>query len=601
LAAVLFVVASVLWMGLWIWTNPPGAAPDEPGHYAKAVAAGHGDLRGEPVPERALASSKAFTPANLRQIVHAFRTFAVPADVFVRTGPPCTAFRPARSYACARDTPAALPPGTTGSRAASSIVGAYPPWVYLPGGLLTRFAHSPTRAYHLARAGSALVAAALLAVAAALIAPGRGRPAVLAALAVAVTPMALFLSAEAGSNGPEVAGAVAVGAACARLSGPGEPDRRVWWLSGAGLAVAAAARPFAPAWAALGLVLALARLGPKAAWRRLRGGGAPAAAAAVLVTVGALADLLWVRALGMSSPVLWGSLAGNARRALGYLPAVARQAVGVFGWQDTRAPSALYLGWWALAAALLAAALVLATRRDRLVLLLGIVLTALLYEAVAAAVFVQNGFGMQGRYILPACVIVLVFAGDALGAAAGRPAVGTASGPASGPAVGPASGPAVGRWLGPAAAAVLALAAVGQLVAWGANAHRYAVGAYGPAWFFPAAGWAPARGWSWAVTVAVGATVIGLAAAVAAPAAGRPAPSGPAGPAGAPGAGSALEPAPVAAGGVAPWRRYRQRRLTQRHVHPEQGGRGAGRDVAPGQQGRRDHDQEGQGGGPAGG
>jgi hypothetical protein len=495
-AAALFVVASAVWIGLWVWTNPPGAAPDEPGHYVKAVAAGRGELRGAPVSERALAAGGAFTPANLRQVTHAFRSFAVPEKVFVITGPPCTAFRAHLSARCLAGQPPRAARRSAGTAPASSIVGGYPPWVYLPGGLLARAAGSPAVGYRLVRLGSALVAVGLIAAAAALARPGPGQPAVLAALAVAITPMVLFLSSEAGSNGPEVAGAVAVGAAGARLSGRERPGRAVWWLAGVSAAVAAAARPLAPLWVALAALLALARLGPGPAWRRLRDGGRPATMAVALAVAGALADVIWIGLMHMRAPVLWGDLAHNARTAAGFLPAVARQAVGVFGWQDTFIPGGEYVVWWALAAALVAVALAVGSRRDTWVLLGGIVVVAAVYEVVAAAVFVQNGFGMQGRYILPALAVLVLFAGDVIGAAAPGP-------------------PALARGLPVAAGVVLAVTSVGQLVAWGANAHRYAVGAGGPTWFLPVAAWAPRGGWPLAVAVATAAAAIGLAAAVA--------------------------------------------------------------------------------------
>jgi hypothetical protein len=158
----------------------------------------------------------------------------------------------------------------------------------------------------------------------------------------------------------------------------------------------------------------------------------------------------------------------------------------------------------------LAAALTVGARRDRLVLLGGLVTVAVLYEAVAAAVFVQNGFGMQGRYILPALIVLVVFAGDALGVAFSSPARSSLA----------RSSPA--RWEPAVAGTVLALTSLGQLVAWWANSRRYAVGAAGPSWFPPVAAWSPPGGWSAAVAVAGVATVLGLAGAAAA--ARRPAP-----------------------------------------------------------------------------
>src|SRR4051794_37481963 len=50
LAALMLVLSYALFLAAWLVTDPPGAPPDEPVHYIKAVAAGHGQLRGDPPP-----------------------------------------------------------------------------------------------------------------------------------------------------------------------------------------------------------------------------------------------------------------------------------------------------------------------------------------------------------------------------------------------------------------------------------------------------------------------------------------------------------------------------------------------------------------------
>lgn len=479
------------WTVLWAVTNPPGAAPDEPSHYVKAVAAGTGDLVGRPVRFASLQRLHAFSPASLRQVRHAYRAFTIPARLRTQTNPPCTAFRDGLPSAACLATPRPTPKGEV-----YSIVGAYPPWFYLPGGALATLGSSVRSGYLLARLGSALAACLLLAGGTWLLLERARRPTLLlVGLAVAVTPMAVFLTSEVGSNGAETLGAVASSAAFLRLSRPDPPPRpAVWWVAGALLALTAMSRPLAPVWILFGCAVALARLSLRGSWRRFRDGGAPAAGAAVLAVLGMLASLGWTQALKVRTPVLWDQLGHGMRTAWQVAPAMARQAVGVFGWQDTTGPDALYRAWWLVGLVLLVAAALVAHRwRDRLVLVGATLGVGVLYEVIAAAVFEQNGFGMQGRYILPALVMLPLLAADILAERLPERRV---------PAAGALGG------------GVIALVGVGQFVGWWTNAHRYAVGRRGPLWFPPSAQWSPPGGWPLSVGITIGLTALTVAVGV---------------------------------------------------------------------------------------
>lgn len=490
MAAAALVVMVTGWAVLWSATNPPGAAPDEPSHYVKAVAAGTADLTGRPVPFADLQRLHAFSPASLAQVRHAYRSFTIPRRLRVQTNPPCTAFRRGISGACLAG---AVP---TPRGPVYSIAGAYPPWFYLPGGVLTNLAGSARTGYLLARLGSALAACLLLAGGVWILVDRARRPTILlAGVALAVTPMAVFLSAEVGASGAETLGAVATAAAFLRLSRPDPPPRpAVWWVAGALFGLTAATRPLAPVWIVFGLAVAGGRLGLRATLRRFRDGGRPAIGAAALTVVGMIGSLGWTQAFKVRTPIRWGELGHGLRVAWHVVPTDAHQVVGVFGWQDTTGPNALYRTWWALGFAVLVAAAVLGRGwRDRLVLAGTAVAVCGLYEFIAAAIFEQNGFGMQGRYILPALVMLPLLAADILAA---RPSSGKVR---------------VDIWL---AGAIIAVAGVGQLVGWWANARRYAVGRDGPVWFLPSAQWSPLGGWSLAVAVAFGLTALTIAAAL---------------------------------------------------------------------------------------
>ncbi|WP_322755543.1 DUF2142 domain-containing protein [Frankia sp. Cas3] len=463
------------WILLWALTNPPGTAPDEPSHYAKVVAAGHGDIVGATVPFAEIQALRAFNEDSLRQVRNAYRSFLLPTDLRVTTNPPCTALHLDASATCLR-RPAVVPNGRV-----NSIVGAYPPWLYIPAGVLTRAAWSVQSGYVLARLGSAFVSAGLLGAGLWLLLGGQPpdrirsqRPLLLAGFAVAVTPMVLFLSSQAGTSGAEVTGAIASIAAVLRLSRAQQPTARTWLVAGAVLATTALSRPLAPLWVAFAITIGIGRLGGPAVLMRVRGAGRPAAAAVTVVGAGIAATVLWTQALSLRTPVLWGRLGHGLAVAIGLAPQSARQAVGVFGWQSIPIPGAVYWLWGLLAAGLFLAAFALGGRRDRALLAGSLTVVVAGYELLAAAVFIQNGFGMQGRYVLPALVMLPLLSVEVL--ADRLPA--RLSGHAATVATG-----------------VIAMTAVSQFVAWVANSRRYAVGVDGPLWFVSGSAWSPSGGW----------------------------------------------------------------------------------------------------------
>ncbi len=499
LAPALLLAALTGWILLWTLTNPPGTAPDEPSHYVKAVAAGRGEILGDPVPIAELQALKAFSEDSLRQVRNAYRSFSVPIELRTTTSPPCTALH--------QDVPATClnKPPTVPTGRVDSIVGAYPPWLYLPEGALTWAAWSVPSGYVLARVGSALVSAGLLAAGLRLLLGGRRghRPLLLAGVAVAVTPMAVFLSSQAGTSGAEVAGALASGAAVLRLSRTEPAQARTWWAAGAVLGVTALSRPLAPLWVMLAIAIGLGRLSVRGAWSRIRSGGRAAAGAVAIATVGTAVCVVWTQSLSLRTPVLWDRFGHGLVVAAGLVPASARQGVGVFGWQSVPLPAAVYWLWGLLAAGLLLVALAVGRWRDRLLLAGSVLAVAVVYELLAAAVFIQNGFGMQGRYILPALVMLPLLCVEVL--ADRLPA-------------------RVSRYSAPVASAVIGLTAVGQFVAWAANGHRYAVGLHGPVWFASNPAWSPAGGWLVWMALACIPFVLTIAAAVVAYRQARPGP-----------------------------------------------------------------------------
>src|SRR5258707_193680 len=80
----------------WLWSNPPGAAPDEEAHYIKAVGVSQLQLVGEWVPiERGSADVKRW-----QWIEETTRAISVPASLNPPAFAACYANKPTVSAAC---------------------------------------------------------------------------------------------------------------------------------------------------------------------------------------------------------------------------------------------------------------------------------------------------------------------------------------------------------------------------------------------------------------------------------------------------------------------------------------------------------------------
>ncbi|MGI9023943.1 MAG: DUF2142 domain-containing protein [Acidimicrobiales bacterium] len=484
---VLVVVAYVAMSFAWLFSNPPGSAPDETAHYVKALAAGHGRLHltDPPAPS---ADPETQTPEQRWQ-GRTSRLVAVPA----RLEPSrllCSAFRPEVSAACLLRPPP--PPGPSVS--APTIVGTYQPYVYVVPGLLMRFASDPFFATRLGRLGFWLVSSAMIALAVFLLwSPGDGGYS-LVGLMLAVTPMVVFMSSALSANGLEIGAGLSFLAAVIRLARGHDEPAWVWVATAVSGALLALARPTGVLWVGLAALVLVAMVGRRATAAILARGGRRAVAALVAVGAAALASVAWELTV---APHPSRSLMGTLREVpneLRELPAVYRQGIGTFGWLDTPMNPATYWAWTALFVVTVALALLVARRRQRWVLF-GLMAATVGVTVGLAVLNRPTGFGVQARYVLAFAVVVPLVAGETLFAGRAR------------------LGALVPRWWPLLAAAVMAVL---QLAAWYANARRYAVGVDGPRLFFADAEWRPPLGWvPWLVLTLVGAAALVTAALLA--------------------------------------------------------------------------------------
>jgi hypothetical protein len=476
---VLLVLGYALVLGAWVVTNPPSAAPDEPSHFAKALAAGDGQLAGKPSGLSAEFIAHNFGAKSVTQLSRSFRAFDIPAASNYQSLP-CFAFQENVTARCQRND--------TGVDPYISIIGAYPPYTYIPAGLAAKAADGRQSKLWLARFASAAISLALIAVAAGILwgeNPRRRRFRLLGLL-VAVTPMAIFLGSEVGANGIEIAGGVAVAASVLRLASDEHPRAAVWIVAGICGFVLGLTRPVSPLWLVVDGLLLIALVGIRPLVRRLRYGGRWAASAAALWAGGAVLGYGWLTVHHTRTPFPpLGEVHSAAGRTWDDLPRVLVDLIGKFGWQDTKLPWLAYAAWAALAGVLVLAAFIVGSRRDRLVLVASLAGGLIVTLAVGGLVIQASGFGMQGRYVLPFFVVIPLLAGDTLARAPLR----VRAHPIA------RSATVVGAGI-----VVLVLS-----VAWGTNARRYAVGNHGPVWFADAAQWKPPGGWVlWAVVVAAG-------------------------------------------------------------------------------------------------
>lgn len=313
---------------------------------------------------------------------------------------------------------------------------------------------------------------------------------------VAVTPMAVFVGSALGGSAIEVGGAVCFFAALLTAAlGPAPVRRATWVALGTGGALLAASRSLGPLWMAVAVAAVVAAQGLRPMWQRLREGGKWSAGPVAAIGLAGLSTVVWewVFQPGIEFDGAW--FRHEVLPAVGDLSRVWREMVGVFGWLDTDLPGPAYMVWALVVAVLVVVALVVATWRQRAVLVLLVPTVVGITVVLSAGVMRQNGFGVQGRHIVPVATLVPLLAGAVVASNQSRLA-----------ALHPGS---LVVWF-----AVPALAFQG--LGWFMNARRYAVGAHGPVAFVGSSQWAPAGGWPvWFVVVAV-ALAAGLGGAVVA-------------------------------------------------------------------------------------
>lgn len=394
----------------------------------------------------------------------------------------------------------------------TTLNGRYPPPYYALIGWPTLFDTSVWSFYSL-RVLSGVLCAALLATAFALARQAPRFRLLALAVPLAATPQLVQLAGSVNPNALEAAAGVATWAAASvalTWEGPSVPNRVLVAL-GASASLLAFSRPLATLWLLVVAVGCLAAFGRRDLLLQ-RLGLQPVRRLVVVVGVVAVGAAVWTVAtdnLGNNrgyNP--WGlGLVEAVQHSLALSWSYLQQMVAVFGWDRTTSPAPLTWAWGAALTALVAAAVRVASRRERWALL-GVTLVVFLMPTLLQARTARSiGFVWSGRYGLAIAAGIPVIAAVLLGRTAGR-----------------AEGPGLRR----TAAAVLVLTSGGQVVAHLSAMRRYMVGTDGPLVYVRDAGWHPPVPAAVLLAVAVVASSgLGLLAWRVAFGAGAPTPSAP--------------------------------------------------------------------------
>src|SRR5262249_46723913 len=213
----------------------------------------HGSWIGQKLPDSYVPAVTPFVPAMTPEDLDLFRQFARFVHVPPRMSPVgygCNAFHHLQSARC-NDAVTPLPVASD----EVTPVGIYIPTFYLVPALMARTASTALGAMRILRSADALTCLMLLAIALLCAYDASRGGSSLLGVALAATPMALFLGAILNPNSPEIFAGIAFGCSLIRLVRD-EPSPPRWVYLGAaasGLSLALA-RSLGPGWVALYLL-----------------------------------------------------------------------------------------------------------------------------------------------------------------------------------------------------------------------------------------------------------------------------------------------------------------------------------------------------------
>lgn len=375
----------------WSLATPLGAAPDEPTQVIKAAAVVRGEWIGSKPPGKH----------------HAALTEVREPATFANMGaqPTCYAFFNTHPAGCAPRLVASARTVTT-----TTYMGHYPPLYFLVVGWPSLVSSSRVAIY-LMRLMSVVVNACFLAMAFACAYRWSSSRLLIGGLAIAVSPMVLFLSSVVNASSLEITAATAMWTAATVLvvDHPRYAPKALVAVLAVSTSVTASVRGLSPLWPVLvpvvllPLIVGRVHLRDLFARRVVQGWGA----FTLVAGVGAVAWVLLAHGLTVlrtGLPPHGASSAYIARAVIGNYTFMVRQSIGYFGWLDTPSPSLTYLIWIGTASAGVVIAAITASRRALGALSMAILTSASVPFLLGFFTAHHDGLISQGRYFMPLTV-----------------------------------------------------------------------------------------------------------------------------------------------------------------------------------------------------
>ena len=371
----------------WAFASPIYSIPDEYDHAVKAAAV----VRGEVLPTSVTIGERVTVPAWLDST--SWKCFAGHSSVTADCQAQMTA--------------------STSLSTQTTNAGRYSPFYYALVGWPTLLLAGPSAIYS-QRELTVLLSALLLGLAvwSAAATPRSGR--VLLSLGAAVTPMTIYLMGGVSPQAPEIAAAAGVW-----ISGWALLVGRTQFNSGTiirftiSVCAMALCRPLSVLWLVVIVVSLLIAFFRPCHWLAFRE-SLLAKLCAGAAFVACLAQTIWVLSAGALTQATAGvhmstgeALAKSMSRQFSRLV----QMIGLFGWLDTAAWWPVYIVWFVVMICLVATALVLGMRRERVAFVL-VALGSMAIPVTAEMItHERTGFAWQGRYTLPLFIGTILMSG----------------------------------------------------------------------------------------------------------------------------------------------------------------------------------------------
>lgn len=397
----------------WAIANPFGGFPDELDHYVRSVSLSQGQWVGQPGP---LAPQP-----TVRSCCGPSST----AAYWVTQGNRIVSIEPAlapENLSCdERLASRRLPDcgstsgGIIGAERITTM-GTIEPVGYLAPALAVAIGpNSPEWAFRLARLGDVFVAALVLWLVVMAVARSKASLLRFAGMALAVTPMAAFVMSSGSPNATEVAGAIGAWCTALIVTAPGErPSRWAWGGLALSIALLVLSRSLGPVWILSIAAVVVVLRGPRSLLRAVRDQRRQwLVIVAVTVTTAAI-TIAWERLVQPKVDLDVGFGLSQLPGAIADVPRIAQETIGNFGPLQIPLPIAVTAAWAVLLIGAVVAALVVGTWRERLALIMACGLILAFTILIAAFVLRQNGFGLQGRHVLPMVVGVPILAAEVL-------------------------------------------------------------------------------------------------------------------------------------------------------------------------------------------